>query len=192
MDYNCAARIPLAILALAAGCENSPAEKGKTTPTTAASSVQPESPPPSSVSVPANPSRAAENRDEAPGHSSPISSVPDGDPYLAVDLRSNSSIPEALGTGRFLVRDNCIIYNPAGAADFFTPILPAGSQLARSADGTVTALRIRGTLAQLGRAYRISGGEVASTAISDRQLQAPVPARCPSRRFMFGRVMGPS
>ncbi|MEO7177661.1 MAG: hypothetical protein ABIW83_02345 [Allosphingosinicella sp.] len=128
----------------------------------------------------------------ARGRSSPTSSILTGDPYLAVNLHRNSSIPEALGAGRFSVRNNCIVYNPVGTANFLTPILPAGSQLAKTAAGTVTALRIRGALAQLGRAYRVSGGEVAGAAISNKQLQAPVPARCPGRLFMFGRVMGPS
>ena len=190
----------LATLSLAAGCQNSPGEEPPPAGNSAAKSqasspgdpakVAPPAASPKPSARPANPppepSAAGDDRPSVTPAAAASSSS--GGPYVAVSRRAGSSIPDALGTGRFSVRDNCVVYTPNGSSDHFTPVFPPGTRLVRASDGRATALRIGGMTAEFGRAYRLSGGEVPLAAVPDAQLSAPVPARCPGRRFMLGRV----
>jgi hypothetical protein len=138
----------------------------------------------------ASPARAAADDAYRAGNDTKdmaVSSTP-GAPYLALRRSAATAVPDALGSGRFLVRENCVIWERSGSGDQFTPLLPPGSQLVMAANGRPAALRIAGLSAEVGRTYRVSGGEVPASAAPDGALHAPVPSRCPARRFMFGRL----
>ncbi|HEX6375865.1 MAG TPA: hypothetical protein VFZ91_09095 [Allosphingosinicella sp.] len=184
----------LALLPLGAGCQNSPPEDGASPPANAAARSPAGSPPDSTIAAPSDSARdrSAEPPpavgDRAPSTAPASASSTAGGPYLAVSRSASSAVPDALGSGRFSIRDDCVVWELEGAADRFTPVFPTGTQLVRTADGSPSALRIGGVTARFGRTYRVSGGEVPAAAAPDGALRSPIPARCPARRFMFGRV----
>jgi hypothetical protein len=183
----------LALLSLGAGCQNSPSEEGPSPPANAAARSQAGSPPnPALAPSDAAPGRSAEappaGGSKAPSTAPALASSTAGGPYLAVRRSAATAIPDALGSGRFSVREDCVVWEPSGSPDRFTPVFPPGTQLVTAADGSPAALRVGGRSAEFGRTYRVSGGEVPAAAAPDGALRAPVPDRCPARRFMFGRV----
>lgn len=184
----------LALLSLGSACQNPPPEDRVSPPANAAAMNGPGSPPDPTLAArsDAAPGRSAEppaaDRDGTPSTAPASASSTARGPYLAVGRSAAGAVPDALGSGRFSIRDDCVVWQPEGSADLFTPILPPGTQLVRAADGSPSALRIGGVTAQLGRAYRVSGGEVPAAAAPSNALQAPIPDRCPVRRFKFGRV----
>lgn len=182
----------LAMLSLAAGCQNSSGEEGATPPAGNAAALNASSPPAGRAAAPppetpppsgsADPSPAVDNS-TPPAPPTPASAPAEpapaaAGPYLAV-ARSGSAIPDALGAGRFTVRDDCVVYRPDGSSDVFTPVFPAGTRLVPN------GLSVGGRRVEFGRSYRVSGGEVPA---SGARLASPAPDRCPARRFVLGRV----
>jgi hypothetical protein len=184
----------LVLLPLGAACQNSPPDEGASPPANPAVTSQAGSPPDPTIAAPSDsaPDRSAEpppaGGDKAPSTAPASTSSTAGGPYLAVSRSAASAVPDALGSGRFSVRDDCVVWEPEGSADRFTPLFPPGTQLVRAADGSPSALRIGGVTARFGRTYRVTGGEVPAAAAPDSALRAPIPDRCPARRFMFGRL----
>ena len=182
------------MLSLAAGCQNSPAEEGASPPAANAAARNPASPPadggtppPEAPSPPpsgtADPSPAADDAGPPPAPPPAAPPAAAAGPYLAV-ARGGPAVPDALGSGRFSVRDGCVVYRPDGSSDVFTPVFPAGTRLVRAPDG----LSVGGRRVEFGRSYRVSGGEVPPSALADARPVSPVPDRCPARRFLVGSV----
>lgn len=111
-----------------------------------------------------------------------------GAPYLAINVRTGSSFPDALGAGRFSVADRCVVFAAAGEPGSFTPIFPAGTRLREAADGAAAGLTVRGSPVAFGRTYRVSGGEILLAGATDVQPHSPIPDECPRRYFLVGRV----
>lgn len=184
----------LALLSLSSGCQNSPSEEGTSLAPDAAARSRADSPPNPAIKPPpdpvtgpsAEPPPAAGDRGPSTAPASRSSTA--GGPYIAVRRSAAAAVPDALGSGRFSIRDDCVVWEPEGSAERFTPLFPTGTQLVRAADGSPSALRIGGVTARFGRTYRVSGGEVPAAAAPNSALRAPISDRCPVRRFMFGRL----
>lgn len=175
------------MLSLAGGCQNAGDERSSPP----AGNVAARNP----ANAPADPAYGATADIPSPSSARSVDPSPDrhdvtpprapaiAGPYLAV-ARSGSAVPDALGTGRFSVRNGCVVYRPDGSPDVFMPVFPARTRLLRSADGTAAALIVGGRRVEFGRSYRLSGGEVPASAAPG----LPAPDRCPQRRFLLGRV----
>lgn len=111
-----------------------------------------------------------------------------GHPHLAVNVRTDSTIPEALGAGSFFVREACVVFSAEGEPGYFTPILPAGTQLSRGPGREPNGLTVRDGTIEFGKRYRVSGGEVVLAGASDVRLTGRIPDRCPRPTYLLGSV----